>query len=113
MLCPNTKFLTPSERQQRLEAAIDRALADRGTIMIPAFSLGRTQKLLYELEDILYRKALLTPRLEKAGDDPLDWSQLPIILDSPLAQRITRAYQDRISSGMPKLVSACRKGVTP
>ncbi|WP_323114829.1 MBL fold metallo-hydrolase [Pseudomonas guariconensis] len=83
-----------SERQQRLEATIDRALADRGTIMIPAFSLGRTQELLYELEDILHRKALLAPRREKASDDPLDWSQLPIILDSPLAQRITRAYQD-------------------
>ncbi|WP_337157532.1 MBL fold metallo-hydrolase [Pseudomonas putida] len=83
-----------SERQQRLEAAIDRALADRGTIMIPAFSLGRTQELLYELEDILHRKALLAPRREKTSDDPLDWSQLPIILDSPLAQRITRAYQD-------------------
>lgn len=83
-----------SGRQQRLEAAIDRALADRGAIMIPAFSLGRTQELLYELEDILHRKALLAPRVEKVGDDPLDWSQLPIILDSPLAQRITRAYQD-------------------
>lgn len=82
------------ERQQLLEAAIDRALADRGTIMIPAFSLGRTQELLYEVEDILHRKALLAPRSGEVGDDPLDWSQLPIILDSPLAQRITRAYQD-------------------
>ncbi|BFO02937.1 MBL fold metallo-hydrolase [Pseudomonas guariconensis] len=83
-----------SERQQRLEAAIDRALSDHGTLMIPAFSLGRTQELLYELEDILHRKALLAPRSENTGSDPLDWSQLPIILDSPLAQRITRAYQD-------------------
>ncbi|MCO7595989.1 MULTISPECIES: MBL fold metallo-hydrolase [Pseudomonas] len=82
-----------SERQQRLEAAIDRALADQGTILIPAFSLGRTQELLYEIEDILHRKALLTSPTEKADGDPLDWSQLPIILDSPLAQRVTRAYR--------------------
>lgn len=56
-----------TERQQRLEAAIDRALADRGTIMIPAFSLGRNQELLYELEDILHSKAVLAPASKKAG----------------------------------------------
>ena len=37
-----------SERRQRLEEAIARALADLGTILIPVFSLGRTQELLYE-----------------------------------------------------------------
>jgi len=26
--------------------------------------------------------------------EPVDWAQLPIILDSPLAQRITQAYRD-------------------
>ena len=82
------------DRRQRLEAAIDRALADKGTILIPAFSLGRTQELLYELEDILHRKALLGSAGPGPDGDPLDWSQLPIILDSPLAQRITRVYRD-------------------
>lgn len=84
-----------SDRQQRLEAVIDRALADNGTILIPAFSLGRTQELLYEIEDILHRKALLSEAGEALSDDPLqaiDWSRLPVILDSPLAQRITQAY---------------------
>lgn len=88
-----------SQRQQRLEAAIDRALADQGTIMIPAFSLGRTQELLYEIEDILYRKALLKGEDDGANAEAdliqaIDWSQLPIILDSPLADRITHAYRD-------------------
>ncbi|MCU0126396.1 MBL fold metallo-hydrolase [Pseudomonas vlassakiae] len=86
-----------SDRQQRLEAVIDRALADNGTILIPAFSLGRTQELLYEIEDILHRKALLSETREAQGDDPLqaiDWSRLPVILDSPLAQRITQAYRE-------------------
>ena len=82
-----------SDRLQQLEAAIDRALADNGTILIPAFSLGRTQELLYEIEDILHRKALLSGPHKREGHDPLDWSQLPIILDSPLAQRITKAYR--------------------
>ncbi|WP_338746408.1 MBL fold metallo-hydrolase [Pseudomonas putida] len=82
------------DRRQRLEAAIDRALADKGTILIPAFSLGRTQELLYELEDILHRKALLGSAGPGPDGDPLDWSQLPVILDSPLAQRITNAYRE-------------------
>jgi metallo-beta-lactamase family protein len=82
------------DRRQRLEHAIDRALADKGTILIPAFSLGRTQELLYELEDILHRKALLNKPGPAPDGDPLDWSQLPIILDSPLAQRITTAYRE-------------------
>ena len=82
------------DRREKLEALIDRALADNGTILIPAFSLGRTQELLYELEGILHRKALLGRMGGATGDDPLDWSQLPVILDSPLAQRITKAYKD-------------------
>ncbi|NIF29516.1 MBL fold metallo-hydrolase [Pantoea sp. Tr-811] len=84
-----------SDRLARLEAAIDRALADSGTLLIPAFSLGRTQELLYELEDILHRKQLAQGKALDPLADPLkftDWSRLPIILDSPLAQRITQVY---------------------
>ncbi|WP_194791380.1 MBL fold metallo-hydrolase RNA specificity domain-containing protein [Pseudomonas sp. UFMG81] len=83
-----------TDRLQQLETAIDRALADHGTILIPAFSLGRTQELLYEIEDILHRKALQ----DHPGDAPTgefaQWGQLPVILDSPLAQRITSAYRE-------------------
>ncbi|MEE4340461.1 MBL fold metallo-hydrolase [Pseudomonas alliivorans] len=80
-------------RQQRLERLIDKALEDKGTVLIPAFSLGRTQELLYELEDILHRKGL--SRAQPANDEvsTVDWPQLPIILDSPLASRFTKAYQ--------------------
>jgi metallo-beta-lactamase family protein len=83
-------------RQERLEAVIDRALADHGTVLIPAFSLGRTQELLYEMEDILHRRSL---SCSKEGSDaadcslPVNWPQLPIILDSPLASRLTQVYQ--------------------
>lgn len=82
------------DRRQRLEDAIDRALADKGTLLIPAFSLGRTQELLCELEDILHRKALLNTTGPAPDGEPIDWSQLPIILDSPLAQRITSVYRE-------------------
>lgn len=64
-----------------------------GALLIPAFSLGRTQELLFELEDILHRKTLMGEPAVTSGDFAFSWSQLPIILDSPLAQRITQPYQ--------------------
>lgn len=82
------------ERRQRLEAVIDRALADQGTILIPAFSLGRTHELLYEIEEVLHLKGLLDSSGAPASDDQIDWTQLPIILDSPLAQRVTQVYRE-------------------
>ncbi|MBP0048101.1 MBL fold metallo-hydrolase [Marinobacterium sp. AK62] len=62
-------------RKHRLKAAIDRALQNNGTVLIPAFSIGRTQELLYELEELIN------------GD-------LPVILDSPLASKFTAAYRE-------------------
>lgn len=83
-------------RQGRLEQLIDKALEDKGTVLISAFSLGRTQELLYELEDILHRKGLSGAfAVDPASDEAsmVDWPQLPIILDSPLASRFTKVYQ--------------------
>lgn len=40
-------------RIERLKSAIDRGLRNKGTVLIPAFSIGRTQELLYELEELL------------------------------------------------------------
>ncbi|MDR9440396.1 MAG: MBL fold metallo-hydrolase [Halomonas sp.] len=69
-------------RQARLKAAIDRALANGGTVIVPAFSIGRTQELLYELEDLII----------EAHDD--HWRELEIIVDSPLAARFTAVYRE-------------------
>ncbi|WP_426140805.1 MBL fold metallo-hydrolase [Pseudomonas sp. DWP3-1-2] len=88
-----------ASQQSRLEQVIDQALTDHGTVLIPAFSIGRTQELLYEIEDILRRKVLDAvpfPALpegmqERPGEG---WSQLPVILDSPLAARFTRIYRE-------------------
>jgi metallo-beta-lactamase family protein len=74
------------QRQQQLQQVIARALQDNGTILIPAFSLGRTQELLYELEDILHRL-----RADKIHPE-LSWSELAVIVDSPLGIEFTNAY---------------------
>jgi metallo-beta-lactamase family protein len=92
-----------AHRRERLQAVIARALADQGTVLIPSFSIGRTQELLYELEEILHEKsesaeAHETPsepaKPTKEGAPDIDWPQIPIILDSPLASRFTKTYKE-------------------
>lgn len=43
-------------RRQRLQSIAEHAFANQGTLLIPAFSIGRTQELLYELEEIIHRQ---------------------------------------------------------
>jgi len=84
-------------RRQRLEAVVEQALADQGTVLIPTFSIGRTQELLYELEDIINRKTAFVGASSLAIKDPAEehnWPELPVILDSPLASRFTAAYRE-------------------
>jgi metallo-beta-lactamase family protein len=68
------------QRSKGLKQAIDQAINNKGTVVIPAFSMGRTQELLYELEDIIHR-----------GN--MDWQMLDVIVDSPLAARFTDLYR--------------------
>lgn len=79
------------ERSRALERAIEQALENRGTVIVPAFSIGRTQALLYELEGIVHRYTAGGGK--KGGAGRLDWSALEIIVDSPLAARFTRVYR--------------------
>ncbi|MFA5744907.1 MAG: MBL fold metallo-hydrolase [Candidatus Paceibacterota bacterium] len=69
------------EQQRRVELLRDtlkKAIARGGTILIPAFSLERTQLMLYELSNFFDAKEL---------------PQIPVFLDSPLAIKITAIYE--------------------
>jgi len=57
-----------------LERLLHKALADKGIVYIPAFSLGRTQELIYELDRI--------------------GTKVPVFVDSPLGLKITKIYSD-------------------
>lgn len=89
-------------RRARLEKVLEHALSNQGTVLIPAFSIGRTQELLYELEGIIHRRALKeSAKAQSSASRPntskapvLDWANLPIILDSPLASRFTSVYRE-------------------
>ena len=98
------------ERKLRLKALVERALADGGTVLIPAFSIGRTQELIYEFEGIIHdiKKNGVGGRLPANGSvphpshsrasplpqvDSISWQELPIIVDSPLAAKFTKVYR--------------------
>ncbi len=67
------------ERTRKLRAAVEAAMARGGTLLIPSFSIERTQELLYELN------RLLTGELK---------TRAPIFLDSPMAIRATQVYRE-------------------
>ncbi|SBS36382.1 Ribonuclease [Marinomonas aquimarina] len=79
-------------RRQRLQASMEKALADGGVVLIPAFSIGRTQELLYEIESIIHdhpKQAIS----HTATGQRLTWQDLDIIVDSPLASQFTEVYR--------------------
>lgn len=73
-------------RHERLRAIVERAFADGGTLLIPAFSIGRTQELLYELESLVHEHR--ARRLTEGQT----WEDLAVVLDSPLAADLTAGY---------------------
>ena len=68
-------------RVEQLATALKRCFADGGAVLIPAFSIGRTQEILYELEAVLQkRKQWHLPNLR-------------VIVDSPLAAKFNDIYR--------------------
>ncbi len=65
-------------RTEGLKDALTRALAKGGTMLMPAFSLERTQLMLYELSNLFAEGAL---------------PEFPVYLDSPLAIHVTDVYE--------------------
>ncbi|WP_159821371.1 MBL fold metallo-hydrolase RNA specificity domain-containing protein [Colwellia sp. 20A7] len=104
------------ERTQQLQHIIEKAVADNGVVLIPAFSIGRTQELLYELESIIFQqqraqhqrakqqKANQTAvsknnQQKKQQTDQADqlatmWQNIDIIVDSPMAAKFTEQYRN-------------------
>jgi metallo-beta-lactamase family protein len=68
----------PRFRTDRLKEVALKSIRSRGTLLIPAFSLERTQEILYELNSLV-----------ENGELP----RVPIFLDSPLAIRMLPVYK--------------------
>lgn len=65
-------------RTEHLERVIEEVVQKGGTLIIPSFSLERTQEVLYELNNLI-----------EDGHVP----KIPVYLDSPLATKITDIYR--------------------
>jgi metallo-beta-lactamase family protein len=66
------------EAKSKLREAINRTVERKGKILIPAFTLERTQEVLYFLSQLIKEKAI-----------PI----MPIYVDSPLAAEITEVFK--------------------
>ena len=75
-------------RRERLRAMVEHAFEDGGTLLIPAFSIGRTQELLYELETLVHEN-----RGTEGAGGKWRWDDLAVVLDSPLAADLTAGYR--------------------
>jgi len=83
------------ERQAKLEDVIEDTVKKRGVLMIPSFSLEKTQVILYEINDLIEEG-----RIES----------VPVYIDSPLAIKITEIYKRYPSDFNPKIQSLIKKG---
>lgn len=65
-------------RRKKLEKIIKDVVSKGGTLVIPAFSLERTQVIIYEINKLVESKVI---------------PSIPVFIDSPLATRVTEVYQ--------------------
>ncbi len=75
-----------SQRIKQLGQTLSRAVADKGKVFIPAFALGRTQELLYELDRVFSDSEWQKEFPELQGKN------IPVIIDSPLGLKVTAIY---------------------
>ena len=66
------------ERREKLAQVIKDVIQKNGTLVIPAFSMERTQVILYELNKLIETKVV---------------PSIPVYVDSPLATKITDIYR--------------------
>lgn len=82
------KELDPYEKLiKQLHAIVARAIRLGGKVIIPAFSLGRTQRMVYCLQE-LFENHRVRP--------------IPVFVDSPLASRLTDVHRDHPDAYTPE-----------
>ncbi len=82
-------------RKDRLKEIINQNYQRKGVLMIPTFSLERTQELLYEIDTLVENKLI---------------PQMPIFLDSPLAIKLTAIYRKYEKYFNPQAIKIIKGG---
>lgn len=83
------------QRQRKLKEVINNTIMGKKVLIIPAFSLERTQMILYEMNEFFEKNEL---------------PQIPVFLDSPLAIKITKVYEQYTDYMNPKVRSEIKGG---
>jgi metallo-beta-lactamase family protein len=78
------RFHTQEDAKEFLESIINKTSSKGGKIIIPAFAVGRTQKILYYINE-----------LKKTHKIP----NIPIFLDSPMSIKVTALVNDYVKEG--------------
>ncbi len=90
---------TPVEDAKgHLKEVVNRTIARGGKIIIPAFSLERTQEVIYLLDELLKEKAI---------------PAIPVYVDSPLSAQITEAFIFHADYMNSKAAHAIQHGQNP
>jgi metallo-beta-lactamase family protein len=83
---------------EELVAAIGDIASDEGVMLVPAFAIGRTQELIWVLDELVRRGRI--PRV-------------PLFLDSPMASRATSVYREHPEVYDPETADLLRSGDSP
>lgn len=75
------RFHAQEDAKERLRVLINEAIDDHLTLIVPSFSIGRTQELLYFINDLQRENAI---------------GRIPIYLDSPMGVSATELYDRTI-----------------
>jgi len=84
-----------AERSDLLKLYIEDTIRKGGTLIIPAFSLERTQGMLFEINNFVEQGLI---------------PQIPVFLDSPLAISVTEIYRKYVSYLKPEIQEQIKRG---
>lgn len=86
------------EAKEKLKAAVNQAIGRKGKVLIPSFTLERTQEVIYFLNELIKEKSI---------------PSIPIYVDSPLATGITELFTHHSSYMDQETRQAIRQGKGP
>ena len=86
------------EAIEELVTAIGEVAADAGVLLMPAFAIGRTQEVIWVLDDLV-----------RSGRIP----RVPLYLDSPMASRATEVYHEHPETYDDDTARLLRSGDSP
>jgi metallo-beta-lactamase family protein len=94
----NREHAPHEQAVEELAEAIREVSGDRGVLLVPAFAIGRTQELVWVLDELL-----------RDGRIP----HLPLYLDSPMASRASDVYARHQEDYDPETAALLREGDSP